>query len=123
MLRERPACPSGLQTNVDFEQVEFNNWSPPVVDVIRVENEDNAVVDVCHPVSDGDPYGILGPDPTPATARTFLMHVTAEDFDGLEWVRVWYRPNPACTGTPTVWKLVHATDMDTEPAALGSVPG
>ncbi len=110
--RERPACPAGLQTNVDFEQVEFNNWSPPVVDVIRVENEDNQVIDIWHPIADGDPYGIYGPDPSPASPRTWLVHTTAEDADGIEWVRLWYRNNPACGGTPTTWKLLKASDMD-----------
>jgi hypothetical protein len=110
--RERPACPAGLQFNTDSEQVEFNNWSRGLVDVIRTENEDNEVIDIWHPIADGDPYGIYGPDPTPSTPRTFLVHVTAEDSDGIEWVRLWYRKNPACGGTPTFWKMLDAADMD-----------
>jgi hypothetical protein len=115
---ERPACPAGTVANSCFGAFEIRNWTPPVMTgPIRVETEDNAVVDVFHPVSDGDPYAILGPDPTPVTDRMFLMHVTAEDFDGLRWVRVWYRPNPACTPVADrdVWKLVHAANMDTLP--------
>lgn len=116
--RERPACPAGTIANTCLGAVELRNWTPPIMTgPVRVETEDNAVVDVFHPVSDGDPYAILGPDPTPATTRTFLMHVTAEDNDDIQWVRVWYRPNPACTAYADrdVWKLVHGADMDTTP--------
>ncbi len=115
---ERPACPAGTVANSCFGAIELRNWTPPIMTgPVRVETEDNAVVDVFHPVSDGDPYAILGADPTPATTRTFLMHVTAEDNDNIRWVRVWYRPNPACTSYADrdVWKLVHAANMDTLP--------
>ncbi|MBM3287787.1 MAG: hypothetical protein FJY88_10630, partial [Candidatus Eisenbacteria bacterium] len=112
VARERPACPAGLQTDTDTENVEFDNWSPPLVDVIRVENEDDQVIDVWHPVADGDEYGIYGPDPTPGTPRTWLVHVTAEDPDGIAWVRLWYRVNPACGGTPTPWMCVQPQNFD-----------
>ncbi|MFB3908434.1 MAG: FlgD immunoglobulin-like domain containing protein [Candidatus Eisenbacteria bacterium] len=107
------SCPGGAQASADSEVIEINNWSRPLVDVIRVEDQNDAVIDVWHPVADGDPYGIY---PTEAgSERTFLIHVTAEDPDGIRWVRLFYRANPACGGTPTVWTLVSPADVDTLP--------
>jgi hypothetical protein len=81
---------------------------------VRVENLQDEVIDVFHPVSDGDPYAVLPLEE--GDARQFLLHVTAEDIvDGIRWTRVFYRNNPACGGEPTGWKLVHAASMDTLP--------
>lgn len=113
VTRSAPECPSGIVVDADTDTIRFENWTPPIMTgPVRVENLQDEPIDVWHPVSDGDPYAILPLEI--GDARQFLLHITAEDIlDGIEWVRIFYRTNPACGGTPTGWKL--ATTMITTP--------
>ena len=81
----------------------FGENVEPLCDVIRVETEDDEVIDVWHTIADGDGYDTFGSD-----VDTLRIFVTAEDAAGIENVRLFYRSDPDCgnPGTPVDWTHV-----------------